>query len=54
MNGPQVREMTLADCKRVAEIRVGGRLWAYRGATGTPRTTRSSSTLTPLCGATVR
>jgi GNAT superfamily N-acetyltransferase len=31
MNAPQGREMTLADCDRVAEIRVGGWQWAYRG-----------------------
>ncbi|MET8569835.1 GNAT family N-acetyltransferase [Streptomyces sp. NPDC004783] len=31
MSGPRVREMTLADCDRVAEIRVRGWQWAYRG-----------------------
>ena len=31
MSGPLVREMTLADCERVAEIRVGGWQSAYRG-----------------------
>jgi GNAT superfamily N-acetyltransferase len=31
MSGYRVREMTLPDCDRVAEIRVGGWQWAYRG-----------------------
>ena len=31
MSGPRVREMTLADCDRVAEIRVRGWQSAYRG-----------------------
>jgi GNAT superfamily N-acetyltransferase len=31
MSGLRVREMTLADCERVAEIRVGGWQTAYRG-----------------------
>ncbi|GGT20616.1 N-acetyltransferase [Streptomyces chromofuscus] len=31
MSGPHVRELTLADCERVAEIRVGGWRTAYRG-----------------------
>lgn len=31
MSGLLVREMTLADCERVAEIRVGGWQTAYRG-----------------------
>ena len=31
MNGPRVREMTLADCDRVAEIRIRGWQNAYRG-----------------------
>ncbi|MGW7206249.1 N-acetyltransferase family protein [Streptomyces sp. NPDC054837] len=31
MSGPRIREMTLADCDRVAEIRVRGWQSAYRG-----------------------
>ncbi|MFF4269394.1 GNAT family N-acetyltransferase [Streptomyces sp. NPDC001536] len=31
MSGPRVREMTLADCDRVAEIRIRGWQNAYRG-----------------------
>ncbi|MEU3885673.1 GNAT family N-acetyltransferase [Streptomyces sp. NPDC029041] len=31
MRSPQIREMTLADCDRVAEIRTGGWRSAYRG-----------------------
>ncbi|PPS72553.1 MULTISPECIES: GNAT family N-acetyltransferase [Streptomyces] len=31
MRSPRIREMTLADCERVAEIRVGGWRGAYRG-----------------------
>ncbi|MGW1541557.1 N-acetyltransferase family protein [Streptomyces sp. NPDC002309] len=31
MTGPRVRELALADCGRVAEIRVGGWRSAYRG-----------------------
>ncbi|MFJ4534803.1 GNAT family N-acetyltransferase [Streptomyces tibetensis] len=31
MRSPRIREMTLADCDRVAEIRVGGWRGAYRG-----------------------
>lgn len=31
MSGPRIREMTLADCDRVAEIRIQGWQSAYRG-----------------------